>query len=243
MRRQNFQGGGSPPTPPAVAPDWANDAPALDSADWVDSTAIGGLVSTYREDTPLGIRLVTPLEEDGVTPVAGVRAQGALHAIPAGDFTAALRLRFDTPDDVINVVANVVAAGAVFIDGASAAANSWYGPTLYYNTNITDPDLYRFETTGGANRFNAVFPQYTAADLSIGTLGPSDYDFFFVRSGTTLTTYIGRAGNAAYVAHAWNVSAGAGYIGPRIQHLLSSPPPTVQCVIVAFDPTLTALPF
>ena len=235
-------GGGSGDT------DWAAGLSVEVSADWTDAGSEGGLITTHLEDRTLGVRIRTDLKSDGVTPVAGNRVQGAIRAIAGGDFKVGIRYRLDIPGVLINANSAVLSGGPVFIDGADLATASWYGVHQYLSShNLLTAGTLSFQTEAGANRFDATAGQYGFGTIFNGGfggpwMGLTDFDVFIERTGTDLIFYMGAARCAVHKIASWTVTAGAGWIGMRLQ-VQSGEPNPLQAVIIAYDDTFVEFPW
>lgn len=213
---------GTPGTPGSSAwLDWLSVDPTTTYTltDWQDAGSVGGATPVKRTllDTDRGVACQPNLLPSGIA-ATGARAQGLLLDVAAGDFCHGLRIYFQVPAKAFGVsLGDTVEFGGVYVDGADASTANWFGVIAEYasgNVWPQTPTLYRMQSTSGANRWTT-FSAYT----SIGT--PWDYlvqmDVWLVRSGTNLSAYVARWGEAPQLVYTWTVGAGAGMIGARFQ--------------------------
>ena len=216
---------GPPGTPGPAGNAGAFDFMSVDATEtftlaaWQDAGAVGGLTTVERVllDTDRAVRC-TPSKLANGSAATGTRAQGVLLNVDAGDFCHGLRVYLQVPAKAFGAtLGDTVEFGAVHVDGADASTADWRGVMVEYTAGGVwpqTPTVYRMESTTGANRWTT-FTTFT----SLGS--PWEYlvelDVWFVRSGTTLTVYACRAGDAPQLVYSWTVSAGAGMVGARFQ--------------------------
>lgn len=235
-------GGGSAQT---LAPDWAADSDAaVVAGDWVSASTLGAATGVYKATRTLGLRMRTDKAVDGATDTDGDRVQGLLHAAAAGDWVIGLRVSFDRPGVLVADASTALAGMLVFVDGTGATAaddSSWYGIGNYWSgVGFTQPSLLRFSNTAGASRFETYGAFATL--LNAPGVGAGPYDVFFVRTGTALDIYMGPIGGAPALVHTYTVTAGAGYIGLRIQHQLGVAH-DLMATIMAYRDDLAEVPW
>lgn len=198
------------------APGWAVGYETA-AADWTDTDTIGGATGVYKTDRTLGVRMRTDKAADGATDTDGNRVQGLVRSIAGGDFVVGMRLSFDRPGVTADTTSTAIKAAAVFVDGADVSTAAWYGVGNYYSgVTLLSPSVLRFANEAGADRFESYAAFATI--LNAPGVGVGPYDVFLVRSGTTLTFYMGLAGGVPQAIYSWTVTAGAGLIGLRVAH-------------------------
>lgn len=213
-------------------------------AAWQDAGAVGGATTVQRFllDTDRGVACRPNVLANGGA-ATGTRAQGLLLNVAAGDFCHGLRVYLQVPARAFNTnLGDTVEFGAVYVDGASASTASWYGIIAEYtagNVWPSTPTIYRMESTSGSPRWTT-FSAYT----SIGS--PWDYavemDVWLARSGTTLSAYVARAGEAPQFVYSWTVGTGAGMIGARFQMYAESSANAYRLGITAHSGAASATP-
>jgi hypothetical protein len=142
-----------------------------------------------------------------------------VRAVASGDFYHSFRI-YVTVDaiDVGTTITDTIDYGVAFIDGDSAADDSWYGLMFELGgaaVMLTEPAVYEMSKTSGSGRWDAT-PSY-ALVLGSSFHSSQAWDVWMVRSGTTLTAYYAPPGGAPVRAKQWTVTSGAGYIGLRYQ--------------------------
>lgn len=199
------------------APDWAaheDGVPVI--GDWFSASTVGGATGVYKESRELGVRMRTDKAVNGTTDTDGNRVQGLLHAVSAGDFIVGIRVAFDAVNTPITDAISTLEGTAVFVDGASAANDSFVGIGNYWTATFMRQAIFRrLQNVAGANRFETATANTIVSSPGLGG-GP--FDFFFVRTGTSLAGFVGAPGAIPQLAYTWTVSAGAGMLGVRIQH-------------------------
>lgn len=230
--------------------DWADpsaetgsdELSAINQSNWTDASAHGGTTSACitTVDSRL-LRLDSRTATNCSTPTTGNRAQGLLHTIGSGNFTAILRVSF-ARDVTLATVSYVVTESVVFVDGADVSTASWYGLGAYLGTEQVS-NLYAFWNDATET---PRFDTYDIGNSSYTLLGTNvDWsdgaDVALVRSGTTLTAYIARPGGGFLLAKTWTVTTGAGYVGIRTQNLLNESDNAIM-TLKAFRTSLTTLP-
>lgn len=197
------------------APDWVTDVPLV--AEWTTASAYGAATSVHKRARELGVQMATNKAQDGTTDTDGNRVQGLLRAVAAGDFVLGMRVAFNRPGVYVDTTSTAIAALVVFVDGTDVDTASWYGVGNYYSgVGFTSPTLYRFKNESGANRFET-YDSGFAAVLAAAAHGAGPYDVFFVRTGTTLDTYVGPAGGVPQLVSSSTVTGGAGLFGLRME--------------------------
>ena len=199
--------------------DWANGAPTL--ANWTDADSLGGADPVCLQTAQSGaVRMRTGFLADCSTAYGATdRAVGFLRTIAAGDFIVAFRLQFSRPGVARGTGSTALIAGAIFVDGSDAAANSWFGPGVYLTgSTLLNSDHLGFESTAGAARFTT----YSAFPAALVSPSYPEADYILVRSGTTLTAYVAPARSPGYLIATYTVTAGAGMVGVRSQTLLGT---------------------
>lgn len=204
---------------------------AVDPALWTDPSTIGGLTAaTYTQPQSRIMRIDTS--------GAGDRAQGALIAVPAGDFVRCMRLGFQR--NVLSTAASsVLVAGPVYVDGADVGNKSWCGPGVYWLGGDFSNQGYVFDNAAGANRWENYDPG------TFGSVWGGKYivecDCAIVRSGVFVSFYWGTVRGQLNKMKTWTMSAAAGYVGVRCQVLAGSPD-RVDALIYAYRASLTEVP-
>lgn len=215
-------GGGSSSV--EVIPDYlAIDGEAtIDPADWVSADTIGGPHSVDKEALGGGTILALALNRDSAgAPITGSRTQGLLTAIGAGDFVVGMRLELTTTTDASSPLGSRPNCGGVFVDGADASADDWYGYSPEWNmvSIATGPTAYWMSNTSGTPNTYESYGGGEFASLP-NLMGPYDtsMSMWLQRSGVTLKLYVSKvSGSIPMFLKSWTVSAGAGYVGPRCQ--------------------------
>lgn len=192
----------------------------LDAAEWVDAASIGGAYSVDLESLGGGTVLGMAANRDAAgDPITGVRTQGRMFPVPAGDFVIAVTLEFGTSRQATAALGADIEWGCAFIDGASAANDDWYG-VIYYNllsSVATPPAAYSESNIGGAGN------QYTTSTAAAVLTGwglayMTSMRVVMQRSGVTLKLFLIREpGGSPILVDTWTVTAGAGYFGPRLE--------------------------
>lgn len=218
---------GSGYTPPASGgasyapsdPMQAGAATTWSLIDWVDAGDAGGATTVKRALLASGGVAIYPKTTAALGTASGARSQGALVTAPAGDFVHGFRIGVSTSSkSATDALGDTVEVGAAFVDGADVGTGSWYGIVGEYGASAAwyaEPTLYAMSTTAGAGRWDTA-GAYAVIASGVAPLGKT-FDIWFVRSGTTLTAYIGRPGQTPVKAASWSVSAGAGLAGIRFQ--------------------------
>ena len=218
---------GSGYTPPASGgasyapsdPMQAGAATTWTLADWADAGSIGGATTVKRALLGSGGMAIYPKTTAALGTASGARSQGALVTVAAGDFVQGFRIGVSTSSKAAtNALGDTIEVGAAFVDGANVGSSSWYGIVSEYGSGTAwyaEPTLYSMSTTSGTGRWDSA-ATYTSVVSGVAPLGKT-YDVWFMRSGTTLTAYIGRPGQTPVRAASWSVSAGAGLAGIRFQ--------------------------
>jgi hypothetical protein len=228
--------------------DWADpcNAQAGDELDaivlgnWPDAEAAGASNGVCRYMIAGRVlRVRANLDSDCSTDYGTAnRTLGILRSIGAGDFRVAMRYVM-TPtgwDDYLSVAV----AGPVFVDGPSAAANSWFGVGAYYtNERVREGTgtLYRLSSSTGTARWES-YDAYTAVETGVG----ARVDAVLERSGTTLTIWTGPTGGPLHSMGTHTVSAGAGLIGLRTQTALLTNQ-ELDVTLVAYRTGLSEVPW
>lgn len=218
---------GSGYTPPASGgasyapadPMQAGAATTWSLTDWADAGAVGGATTVKRALLASGGVAIYPKTKADNTSASGARAQGALVAVTAGDFVQGFRIGVSTSSKAAtDALGDTIEVGAAFVDGANVGSSSWYGIVGEYGSGTAwyaEPTLYSMSTTSGTGRWDSA-SAYTSIASGVAPFGKT-YDVWFMRSGTTLTAYVGRPGQTPVRAASWSVSAGAGLAGVRFQ--------------------------
>ena len=234
---QGAQGAGASASNPL---DWADPANAVagdqltvvDPALWTDASTIGG--STASTLTAVGSRYMRVVTSGG----SGNRAQGALIAVPAGDFIRAMRIGFRR-SVLGGIASNTLNAGPVFVDGANVGSASWYGPASYWGSqNDFAMSGYALQNEAGANRWETYDGSYASLWTNENLI---QWDVIIARVGTTLTIYWGPQRGQMNSVKSWTVSAGAGLVGVRTE-VMSGSPDSVDVFVYAYRVSLAAVP-
>lgn len=213
-------------------------------AAWQDAGAVGGATTVLRSllDTDRAVRC-TPSKLANWSTASGGRAQGLLLNVAAGDFCHGLRVYLQVPAKAFGAsLGDTVEFGAVHVDGTDASTADWRGIIAEYTSGNVwpqTPTIYRMEGTTAPNKWTT-FTSYA----SLGS--PWDYivqmDVWLIRSGTTLSAYVARAGDAPQLVYSWTVGTGAGMIGARFQMYAETSANTYYMGILAHSGSATATP-
>ncbi len=189
-------------------------------ADWQDAGSVGGGTTVTRTLIGGGRGIVMDAAHDAAgDAITGLRSQGLLRNVAAGDFCHGFRMYLFTDVEIAQTLGDTVAFGAAYVDGLNAGTASWYGVTLSYAHGGVWPPLnpvfYRESSTAGSGRWDTT----SSSTLMYSTpwYYAVQFDAWLVRSGTSLTAYIARPGDPPQLFHTWTVSAGAGMVGLRFQ--------------------------
>lgn len=187
--------------------------------DWADAGSVGGATTVKRALLASGGVAIYPKTKADLTSASGARSQGALMTVPAGDFVHGFRVGVSTSSKgATDALGDTIEVGAAFVDGANVGSASWYGIVGEYGAGTAwaaEPTLYSMSTTSGTGRWDSA-ATYTSLGAGVAQFGRT-WDVWFTRSGTTLTAYVGRAGQTPIKAASWSVSGGAGLAGIRFQ--------------------------
>lgn len=219
--------------------DWVQSVPT--TADWPDAVAAGGADDVCITTVlGTGAKIKAGYESDCATPYGSVdRTVGSLRSVGAGDFRIAFRLQLSRPGVGRSAGSSVVIAGPAFVDGASAAVNSWYGVGLYLSSStLLNSEILKLESTVGAARWTT----YSAFSSALASPSWPDVDYVMERTGTTLNIYAAPSRGAGFLIATHTVTAGAGLIGLRSQVLFSSAD-EIDIAITGYRSGLTDLPW
>lgn len=212
-------------------------------SDWADAGSIGGATTVKRALLASGGVAIYPKTTAALGVASGARSQGALVSVAAGDFVHGFRIGVSTDDKTVGAtLGDTIEVGAAYVDGTDVGSSSWYGVVREHGAGVawyTEPTLYSMSTTSGTGRWDTAS---TYASLT-GAVAPlsTTYDVWFRRSGTTLTAYVGRPGQAPLKAASWSVSAGAGLAGIRFQMWSESAANTYTVTCTLHTATTTAV--
>ncbi len=202
-----------------VDPLQAGSATTWTLGDWADAGSVGGGTTVKRALLANGGIAIYPKTTAALGVASGARAQGALVSVPAGDFVHGFRIGLSTSSKIASDgLGDTIDAGAAFVDGTNVGTSSWYGVVGEYTAGSAwylEPKIFHMNTTSGSNRWDTS-GSYTQASPAAMSMGKT-FDVWFARSGTTLTAYVGRPGQAPVKASSWSVSTGAGLAGIRFQ--------------------------
>lgn len=236
---------GSVYTPPSssssasVSWDWPVTTPVL--TDFANVTTIGGGVESCMSAIILGPPKLRGLLKANCTTTWGAtdRAMGMVRAVGGGDFRIAMRLRFSRTGIGRAAGSAQLLAGVAFVDGASAAANSWFGASYYLAGNtLLNSTVLKLESTMGAARWDT----YSAFSSAMASPSMPESDWVIERIGTDLNIYIGPSGGAGFLIATHTVSGGAGYVGVRSQTLLGDAD-AVDIAVTGYRSGLSGLPW